>query len=103
MVPQEPYTLMPESGKPSLLSTDGLGTARCCVVNEKFSSMGSHVDGAVWRGCGTFRWWNLGEEVNFKDVLHFLLAASLLPMHGRDTVLRFLLSCLLSGRDFYSM
>lgn len=94
---------MPESGKPSLLSTDSFGTAKCCVVNEKFSSMGSHVDGAVWRGCGTFRWWNLGEEVNFKDVLHFLLATSLLPMHGRDTVLRFLLSCLLSGRDFYSM
>lgn len=64
---------MPESGKPSLLSTAGLGTARCCVVNEKCSSMASHVDGAVWRGCGTFWWWNLGEEVSFKDVY---LAAS---------------------------
>lgn len=100
MVPQEPYNLMLESGKPSQLSTAPLGTARCCVLNEKFSSMGSHVDGAVSRGCGTFRWWNLGEEVSFKDVLYFLLAISLLPVHGRDTILSFLLSCLLSGGTF---
>lgn len=85
MVPTEHYNLMPETGKPSLLPAVGLGTARCCGLSEKCSSIGSVlmvVFGEVEPQEG-------GGLYGSIALLHFLLALSLLLMHGRDAILSF--------------